>query len=61
MIVVVLSAEVNPTTVEALDKFNFVLEAIGQKPFGNSVYSFDETLGLILTNKCTLQTRLGFE
>ncbi len=46
-----LAAEANLTAVKALDNFSVAFEAKAQKPFGNSDYSADESVGLVLTKK----------
>lgn len=46
-----LAAEANLTAVEALNKFNIAFEAKAQQPFGNSDYSSDESVGIVLTKK----------
>ena len=45
------SAEVNVAAVKALDNFNVAFEAKVQRPFADSTYDSDESLGLVLTKK----------
>jgi adhesin transport system outer membrane protein len=45
------SAEANVAAVKALDKFNVAFEAKLQRPFADSTYDSDESVGLVLTKK----------
>ena len=45
------AAEANVTAVKSLDNYSVAFEAKAQKPFGNSDYSSDESIGLVLTKK----------
>ena len=45
------SAEANVAAVKALDNFNVAFEAKLQRPFADSTYDSDESVGLVLTKK----------
>ena len=45
------SAEANVAAVKALDNFNVAFEAKVQRPFADSTYDSDESVGLVLTKK----------
>ena len=45
------AAEANVAAVKALDNFNVAFEAKVQRPFADSTYDSDESVGLVLTKK----------